>query len=213
MLRSSVGNSIAVGRSYTLRWECTPADASVKIEITHNNLPEPFLVEALSTHGNLPGLHANDFEWTVPDSLDVMSGYRMRVSSTVDDTLYDDSLSFQILDAQGRAAGAGRRLQIQDDMIDQAEDECSNGRMLFAFIFLLLAAFCALMAFQVNKAKKESQMKSFANEGTEHPSRHASFFYAHAMYLSVPPFSFAARIALCVSVDMLSLLAKITSDV
>jgi|EP01046_Picozoa_sp_COSAG06_P031920 hypothetical protein len=108
MLRSSVGNSIAVGRSYTLRWECTPADASVKIEITHNNLPEPFLVEALSTDGNLPGQHENGVEWTVPDSLEVMSGYRMRVSSTVDDTLYDDSLSFQILDASGAAAGSGR---------------------------------------------------------------------------------------------------------
>ena len=68
------------------------------------------------------------------------------------------------------AAGAGRRLQVVQE---QLEDECSNGRLLFAFVFLLLAAFCALMAFQVSKAKKESQMKSLA-EGTyahEPPSR------------------------------------------
>ena len=79
----------------------------------------------------------------------------MRVSSTVNPDFYDDSLYFGI----DPPASSGRRLQIVEE---QLEDECSNGRLLFAFVFLLLAAFCALMAFQVNKAKKESQMKSLA---------------------------------------------------
>jgi hypothetical protein len=39
--------------------------------------------------------------------------------------------------------------------------------MLFALIFLMLAAFCALMAFQVNKAKKESQMSSYSANDIE----------------------------------------------
>ena len=164
MLRSSSANSVAHGRTYTLKWECIPADASVKIELTHSSLAAPLVITESSTGGNLPSDPAGagvGFDWTVPTDLVVQANYRMRVSSTVDATLFDDSLSFQILDDQGRSTGSGRRLQsATDDIDDQVNDECSSGRMLFAVIFLMLAAFCALMAFQVNKAKKESQMMS-----------------------------------------------------
>ena len=56
------------------------------------------------------------------------------------------------------AAGSGRRLQVVDTLEDQATDECSTGRLLFALIFLMLSAFLALMAFQVHRQKKQAMM-------------------------------------------------------
>lgn len=161
ILRSLSGNSLTVGATYKIQWELEPADARVRIELVHPSMGPNIPIVESSTGGydeaaDMTPQGAEGFVWTVPDHIVPRTGYKLLVTSLDDETQDDDSLPFEIV----AGTGTGRRLQAVQE---QLEDECSNGRLLFAFVFLLLAAFCALMAFQVNKAKNEAQMKSMGD--------------------------------------------------
>jgi len=93
---SPIGSAVwQAGTTKTISWSSNGDIGNVKIELYNNNVFQSTIISSTSNVGS--------YTWTIPSNLVVGSNYKIRITDTSSNNVYDDSNSFTI--AQGSTPG------------------------------------------------------------------------------------------------------------